>query len=96
MLLMAGEGVKRCVTWKFKAGDLRLGPGILRLEARLWKWPQAARIGGDVVRLGIMGGEKKGLTCGAHMLVTREEKRRNGGMCKPERKAPFSKCAKAT
>jgi hypothetical protein len=39
--------------------------------------------------------EKKGLTCGAHVSVTGEEKRRFGGLRKPKRKVPFSKCAKA-
>jgi hypothetical protein len=38
---------------------------------------------------------KKRLTCGDHMLVTVEEKRCFGGMCKPERKMPFGKCTKA-
>jgi hypothetical protein len=37
----------------------------------------------------------KGLPCGVHMLVTGEEKRSNGGIHKPERKAPFGECAKA-
>jgi hypothetical protein len=43
-----------------------------------------------------MCGEKKRQTCGAHMSVTGEEKRRNDGMCKLKRKAPFSECAKAS
>jgi hypothetical protein len=34
------------------------------------------------------GGEKKGLTPGANMSVTGEEKRRLGGMRKLERKTP--------
>jgi hypothetical protein len=42
-----------------------------------------------------VGREKKGLTCGAHMFVTGEEKRRLGGTRKPEGKMPFSECAKA-
>jgi hypothetical protein len=42
-------------------------------------------------------GENKGLTLWGphHMSVTGEEKRRNVGIHRPERKAPFSECAKA-
>jgi hypothetical protein len=42
-----------------------------------------------------VGGEKKGLTCGAHMSVIGEEKRRSGGIGKPEGKTPFDVYAKA-
>jgi hypothetical protein len=50
---------------------------------------------GNIVESNNAGRGKKGLMCGAHMSVTKEEKRRNGGIRKPERKARFGECSKA-
>jgi hypothetical protein len=52
-------------------------------------------VDGSVAEHGGTNGEMKGLTCGAHMLVTRKEKRCNHEIRKPERKAPLGECAKA-
>jgi hypothetical protein len=49
-------------------GELRLGSGISMLKDGWQKWSRAVVFGGSA------GGEKKGLTCGAHMSVTGEEK----------------------
>jgi hypothetical protein len=59
------------------------------------KWSGAAGFGGDAVGHGGTGGEKKGMSCGDHMSVTGEEKRRLGGMRKPKGKMPFDECTKA-
>jgi hypothetical protein len=50
--------------------------------------------GGGTAEYGGVDGEKKGVTCGAHMSVTLEEKRHNGRIREPKRKAPFTECAK--
>jgi hypothetical protein len=90
MPLMAEEGVKRGLTGKFKARELKLEPGISMLKDGRRKWPGAVGISGGVAR------EKKGLTRGTYMSVTEEEKRCHSVMHKPERRAPFDECAKAS
>jgi hypothetical protein len=70
-------------------GELRLGSGISMLKDGWQKWSRAVVFGGSA------GGEKKGLTCGAHMSVTGEEKRQLDGTCKPKGKTPFGECTKA-
>jgi hypothetical protein len=55
----------------------------------------AAGFSGCVAGRGGPGGEKKGLTSGAHMSVTEEEKRCLSGTCKPKGKTPFGECAMA-
>jgi hypothetical protein len=56
--------------------------------------PGRVKIGGYAAKCGGTRGEKKGLTCGSHMLVTEKEKRRFSEMRKPEEKTSFDEYAK--
>jgi hypothetical protein len=51
-----------------------------------------AGFGGGMAKHGGTGGEKKGLTPGANMSVTGEEKRRLGGMRKARTENAFGEC----
>jgi hypothetical protein len=68
----------------------------LVLKARLQTWPGEAKIGDCTAEPGGVGGEKKGLTCGTHMSVTKKEKRCFSKMRKPEGKMSFGEYAKVS
>jgi hypothetical protein len=66
------------------------------LKGGRWKLPGAARSGGGTAGHGSTGGEKKGPTSGADMLVTREETRCFSRMRKSEGKMPLGEYAKVS
>jgi hypothetical protein len=93
---MIGEGVKRGVIGVFKAGELKLGASISRLEVGRRKWSGAVGISGGAAELDSVGEDKKGPTCGAHMLVIGKEKNAIAECTNLKSKALFDECAKAS
>jgi hypothetical protein len=94
--LMVGEGLSRGLIRGFKVRVGKCLTGITRRETEAAEMPGSGGIRRRHSRTRRRGRRKRRPTGGARITVIRERKGVTTGMHKPEEKASFTECAKAS